>query len=247
MTIIRIVVVACVLLILAMLKQAYENNVRKHRLKAKGKKETIRLFFISDTHARKINERMIKKLNGKFDAVIVGGDFVDKRTTEQKLMQNIQLLQRLAPVYFVWGNNDIEFGERKLRQLFVKNRVQIIENESIILPSKNNVRVSAVSYSPNEQKIQHAVADCMEKTTVFIPHNPQQFPKVHRQFRPLLSLGGHLHGGQIRLGPYGIQPHGYFKKNEGRYELVSNGYGTTLLPLRFCAKPECHVIEIIFE
>lgn len=247
MTILLIVVVACVLLLLAMVKQAYENNVRKHRLKANGKKETIRLFFISDTHARKINEQMIKKLKGKFNAVIVGGDFVDKRTTEQKLMQNIHLLQRLAPVYFVWGNNDIEFGERKLRQLFIQNDVQIIENESISLPSVNHVRLSAISYSPNHQKIQQAVADCMEGTTIFVAHNPQKFPKVHRQFQPLLSLGGHLHGGQIRLGPFGIQPHGYFKKTNDRYELVSNGYGTTLLPLRFCAKPECHVVEIIFE
>ncbi len=26
--------------------------------------------------------------------------------------------------------------------------------------------------------------------------------------------------------------------------LVSNGYGTTLLPLRLGAKPQCHIIDI---
>ena len=71
MTIVIIVVVSCVLLLLTMYKQANENNVRKHLVKASGKKETLRLFFISDTHARKINKRMINNMDGKMDAVVV--------------------------------------------------------------------------------------------------------------------------------------------------------------------------------
>jgi uncharacterized protein len=247
MTIVIIVVVSCVLLLLAMFKEANENNVRKHVVKAIGKKETLRLFFISDTHARKINEKMIKNLDGQMDAVVIGGDFVDKRTSRQILEHNIRLLKRLGPVYFVWGNNDIEFGEQQLRRNFDKHQVRVLENEAVMLPSKNQVKISAVVYSPNEQKIAQAVSGCDENKTIFVAHNPQQFPKVYRQFKPLLSMGGHLHGGQIRFGSYGIQPHGSFKKMNTRYELVSNGYGTTLLPLRFCAKPECHIIELKFN
>ena len=60
-------------------------------------------------------------------------------------------------------------------------------------------------------------------------------------------LGGHLHGGQLRLGPIAMYPHGSKKKKKGVPTLISNGYGTTLLPFRFMAKPECHMITIKCE
>ncbi|MEK4629289.1 metallophosphoesterase [Solibacillus sp. FSL R7-0682] len=247
MTVIIIVVVAGILLLLFMWKQANENNIRKHVIHAEGIEEKVRLFFISDTHARKINEKMIASITEPINAVVIGGDFVDRRTSERTIDENIQLLKKLGPVYFVWGNNDKEIGEKKLRQLFQQHQITIIENDSIELASENKLALSGVIYSPSEQNIKEALNQCKEASTVFVAHNPEQFPVVYRHFKPLLSLAGHLHGGQIRLGQYGIQPHGYFNQVDGLYKLVSNGYGTTLLPIRLGAKPECHIIEINFK
>ncbi|MER2048137.1 MAG: metallophosphoesterase [Solibacillus sp.] len=247
MVIISIIGIACILVLLYMYKEGHENNIRSHEVKATGDSETINLFFISDTHARKINEVMIDSIDQKIQAVLIGGDFVDRRTSEETVLHNIRTLKKLGPTYFIWGNNDIEFGEQKLRQLLADHHIRIIENGTVKLESKNDVSVSAVSYRPGEQNIQRAIEQCEEKNTVFIAHNPELFGKVHKQFQPLLSIGAHLHGGQIRLGKFGLQPHGYFKKIKNRYELVSNGYGTTLVPLRLCAKPESHLITIKFE
>lgn len=230
-----------------MFKQAHENNLRIHEVQTKGKEEKLCLFFISDTHSRKINEAMIASVPEKIDAVIIGGDFVDRRTTEETFLHNIRLVKQLGPTYFIWGNNDVEYGTENLRQQLAQHDITILENASIELPSKNNIRISGLSYRSNDESIVRAVEQCEEQKTIFIAHNPELFPKVLKRFKPLLSLAGHLHGGQIRCGKYGIQPHGYFKKVGPRYELVSNGYGTTLLPLRFGAKPECHLITIHFE
>jgi uncharacterized protein len=245
MAAIIIVVVAGILLLLFMWKQANENNIRKHVIHAKGVEERFRIFFISDTHARKINEKMITSIN-KVDAVIIGGDFVDRRTSEKTILENILLLKKIGPVFFVWGNNDKEINEKKLRHLFQQHHITIIENDAIELKSQNKLTLSGVIYSPSEQHIKKTLDQCQENTTILVAHNPEHFPTIYRHFKPLVSLGGHLHGGQIRFGKYGIQPHGHFKKMDGHYELVSNGYGTTLLPLRFGAKPECHIIEIIY-
>lgn len=247
MVIISIIGIVCILVLLYMYKEAHENNIRSHEVKAIGNKETINLFFISDTHARKIDVSMIDSIDQKIQAVIIGGDFVDRRTTEDTLLHNIRTLSQLGPAYFIWGNNDVEFGEQKLRQLLTDHHIGIIENESIKLESKNDLTISAVSYRPGERNIQRTIEQCEEMKTVFIAHNPELFGKVHKQFQPLLSIGAHLHGGQIRLGRFGLQPHGYFKKIKNRYELVSNGYGTTLVPLRLGAKPESHLITIKFE
>ncbi|WP_336046479.1 metallophosphoesterase [Solibacillus ferritrahens] len=238
----------CIVLLLFMYMQAHENNLRMHEVHTIGKQqEKVHIFFISDTHARKIDDTMITSINKRVSAVIIGGDFVDRRTTEETLLHNIRLIKQLGPTYFIWGNNDVEFGEHKLRQILAKHEISILENESIKLENENELTISAVSYRPGEGNIQRAIEHCEESQTVFIAHNPELFKKIHHKFQPILSIAGHLHGGQIRLGKLGFQPHGYFKKIRNRYELVSNGYGTTLLPLRFGAKPECHLIEINFK
>ena len=247
MIVLSIIGIACMGLLLFMYKQAHENNLRIHELYTTGKQETMCLFFISDTHSRKIDDAMVAAIHQKVDAVIIGGDFVDRRTTEETLLHNIRLVKQLGPTYFIWGNNDVEYGTEKLRQLFAQHEITLLENTSIELASKNNVRISGLSYRSKDENILRAIEQCEEGKTIFIAHNPELFPKVYKKFKPLLSLAGHLHGGQIRWGKYGIQPHGYFKKVGARYELVSNGYGTTLLPLRFDAKPECHLITIHFE
>lgn len=246
MVVITIGTLACVTILFYMWLQARENNVRMHEVMARGVGEPVHLFFISDTHARVINKKMIESISEKVDAVIIGGDFVDRHTSEQTLHQNIETLKTLGPNYFVWGNNDVEYDEKKLRKLFSDNNITLLENEAVVL-GNTPLFLSAVTYRPGEENIARALATCDLDKTVFISHNPELFYKVYRRFKPLLSIGGHLHGGQIRIGKWGIQPHGYFKQRGYRYELVSNGYGTSLLPLRLGAKPECHIIKIIFE
>ena len=79
---------------------------------------------------------------------------------------------------------------------------------------------------------------------ILAAHNPSLFRKTEVLLQPELSVAGHTHGGQIRFGSWGIQDLGSFEKNENTAKLISNGYGTTKLPLRLGAKPECHIIEI---
>lgn len=241
-----ILMVACVSIVIYMWKQANENNIQTHEILAIGEREPLRLFFISDTHARKINKKMIQSINQQMDAVIIGGDFVDRRTTETTLLNNTQLLKSLGPVYFVWGNNDCEYGEQKLRKLFAQQGITILENESVAIGKQHDLFLSAIVYKKDEVNIDKALQNSELDKTIFIAHNPEQFRKVLKNDAPLLMIGGHLHGGQIRLGSWGIQPHGYFKRIGKRYELVSNGYGTTFLPLRLGARPECHVITVQF-
>jgi len=235
---------------LYMLKQASENNVLHHEVRFNGESERARLFFISDVHLRKIDKKMIRKLEGTFDAVIIGGDFCDKRTPLQRIYNNIELLQQVGPIYFVWGNNDREVGEGNLREIFKRYNVKIIENDAELIPSLTN-RCWICAIDDTSSKNVHyekTFKKCREEDQViFISHNPEIFATVRRKYRTNLMMGGHLHGGQIRFGPYGIHPHGSFSMREGVATLISNGYGTTALPLRFGAKPQCHVIDLHFH
>lgn len=232
--------------LLYMWKVAFENNVLHHQLILKGKRENIRLFFISDTHLRKISRHMIEQLEGSFDAVIIGGDFADSRTPISRIHENLDLLTSLGPTFFVWGNNDREVGEEQLRRILQDHGVTIIANDAILLPQENRFWLSAIEDTSTMKYSFDAAFEKIDEQdlVVFISHNPGVFARIRAKFRADLMIGGHLHGGQIRLGPYGVHPNGSYREREGVMTLVSNGYGTTLLPLRFGAKPQCHIIDI---
>ncbi|MFC7685148.1 metallophosphoesterase [Ureibacillus sp. GCM10028918] len=245
-----IVVVILLAFLLLMLKQASENNLLYHDVVLDGQKERAALFFISDVHLRKINEKMLRKIDRKIDAVIIGGDFADKRTPIDRIYDNIELLQTLGPVYFVWGNNDREVGETTLRKIFNEKNVTILENNAILIQSlRNRFWLSAID-DPSSKNVRYSQTfkKCREgDPVIFISHNPEVFSFVRQNYNANIMMGGHLHGGQIRFGPYGIHPHGSFSMREGVATLISNGYGTTAIPLRFGAKPQCHVIDLHFQ
>ncbi len=233
-----------------MYKEANENNVKLHTIHAKGNNEQLSIFFISDVHLRKINRKMVQSIDKQIHAVIIGGDFADSRTSLERIKNNIELLQSLAPVYFVWGNNDREVGEKQLRQLFEEMGVKIVENDAFQLQQrKNPIWISAIDdTSVQNYSFERALAKCEgDDLIIFISHNPQVLQKVPTIKKPILMLGGHLHGGQIRFGKFGIHPHGSFTVRQGVPTLISNGYGTTLVPFRLGAKPECHIIDIIIS
>lgn len=240
-----ILLFAC-LLLLYMWKVANEQHIRIHEANVVGEMDTFRLFFISDLHNRKLSPRMIANIP-KVEAVIIGGDLCDRRTAVSKIEWNIEQLKKLGPVFFVWGNNDREIGEERLRQLLAKHEVMIVENEAILLDGRaNRTWIAATDYSVTKfSQFECAITQCKEEDVVIcVAHNPEMFPKIARIFVPSLFLGGHLHGGQIRFGPFGIHPNGSYVSTNGVATLISNGYGTTLVPFRFGARPEVHVITV---
>ena len=232
-----------------MLNLGFGNNVLVHKIIANGSPDQKRIFFISDTHNRKISNRIINQIRGKVDWVIIGGDFADKRTSINKIEENLKRLTSIAPTYFVWGNNDEEVGSEQLVELFRKYGVTILANKSISLSKDiNSIRLCALHFTESEKNIAQSLQHCQpEDTIIYVAHNPEEFPGILTHIKPLLLIGGHLHGGQIRVGPFGIFPNGSFSNRSGVYTLISNGYGTTLLPLRLGAKAQTHVIEINFQ
>ncbi|MEK4285160.1 MULTISPECIES: metallophosphoesterase [Ureibacillus] len=232
-----------------MVKEAFENNVIHHEISLKGKKEKYTIFFISDIHTRLISDKLIQDINAPINAVIIGGDLADRRTKISTIYRNLHLLKTLGPVYFVWGNNDREVGEERLREIFQETGVQIVENDAVLLPNtENRCWLSAVDdLSSRKAQPEKAFSKCHpEDIVIFVSHNPNLFSKL-KDYHADLWLGGHFHGGQIRLGPFGIYPVGSFSAKDGKYTLISNGYGTSMVPLRFGAKPECHIIDLNFH
>lgn len=232
-----------------MLFLAFQTKVHSHSLHIDEwmANKQFRVFFISDIHRRKIPEKLIQQLQGKVDVVIIGGDLTEKGVPLNRTNANVQQLARLGRTCYVFGNNDREVGEQNLRIILESNGVHILENSSLQIKKDNfAVRIVGINdgFAGNVKMLQAFKEVKETDILIFTTHAPTYFNNAKKISKPHLLLAGHLHGGQIRLGPLGIYEKGSFREKDNSAELISNGYGTTAVPLRLGAKSECHLITI---
>jgi predicted MPP superfamily phosphohydrolase len=230
---------------------ARKRNVSYHNMNvATGSQadKKLSVFFISDIHRRKIDDKLLAKIQPahEIDIVIIGGDLAEKGVPVARIADNIRKLAKLGPLFYVWGNNDREVGEQEIRAIITRYGGKVLDNESVVIPghpcwgiggtddpSSRNVDIDSTLRFVNQYE-----------NVILVTHTPSVFRKVEEFYKPRLMLAGHTHGGQIRFGKYGLQEKGAFRLDKGRAKLISNGYGTSTLPLRLGAMPECHVIVV---
>jgi predicted MPP superfamily phosphohydrolase len=85
---------------------------------------------------------------------------------------------------------------------------------------------------------------------ILMAHEPDIFPEVPG--RVALTVAGHTHGGQVRIGSYApVVPSRYGRRyvyghivEENRHLIVSGGLGCSGLPVRFGSPPEIVIVEL---
>lgn len=223
-----------------MKRLATEVNIKHHVVHTSKFSQTVRCLFISDVHQRTIPKSFIK---WSYDFVLIGGDLVEGGVPLSRVEKNIQRLSTVGPCYYVFGNNDREVGEHELLQLFSKYDVKVLSNRTERLETIPMQIVGIDDGYTGTVDIDKAFEDVDPSIfTLFMTHSPLYFSKVEGID---LEIAGHHHGGQIRFLNYGIQPVGTFTKRNNRHSLISNGFGTTALPLRLGAESEVHSIQIV--
>ncbi|MGG1687556.1 metallophosphoesterase [Pseudalkalibacillus sp. NRS-1564] len=237
---------AGVLLLIYMWVEAHLNRVHTKELYIKQLPksfESFRIFFISDLHNRLVSEKILEKVRDQVDIVIIGGDVMEKGVSFDKVAKNMRNLSALAPCYFVWGNNDYEENPAKLQKILVDHGIHILKNQAETV-MKNNDGISLLGIddlSTENASLQEALNGASEDLKILVSHNPDIKQGWPEESGIQLILSGHTHGGQIRLFGWGIREKGGIKNINGTTVVISNGYGTTTLPLRLMAPAESHI------
>ncbi len=231
-----------------MLKKAFETNILYHEVSTEKfiNQKPFRIFFISDIHRRKIPNKLLIN-SSPIDIVIIGGDLAEANVSKERIEDNLRKLAQVAPIYYVWGNNDREVGETTIQQLMEQVNGTILENQAICVRNDHHrvMLVGIDDVSARRANIQQSFEGVKkEDTIIFVSHTPSVFKKVEIAYKPDIKLAGHTHGGQIRMGSIGLYPIGEFVKGDNIASLISNGFGTSLLPFRLGAQSECHVLTI---
>ena len=241
-------------LLLYMYRQAFGNRVLKQELRFKEFPDSfgsVTIFFISDIHKRIISDTVIGEAKGKADIVIIGGDLVEKGVKLERVSVNIEKLKTVAPVFFIWGNNDYEFDSHKLDSLLFHSGVKMLDNTAVKFESVAGDTLMVLGIddlSLGKSRLDLAMQDAGDAGFhILVSHNPAIVNSLPPDHKIRLVLSGHTHGGQIRIFGFGPYELGGVKKINGTTLLTSNGYGTTSVPLRLGAKSETHLITLLPE
>jgi uncharacterized protein len=239
------------LLVLFMLKEAFANRVICHDLyfsELPTSFEKFTIFLISDIHRRRVSDKIISQAIGKADMVIIAGDLTEGKVPIQRVKSNIEKLKRIGQVYFVWGNNDYEVDVQLLKSVLLAYGVHILDNESVKIVSKVGEYINLMGIddvSKGHHRLDQALINANKSGfRLLVSHNPAIISEITPEQDIHLILSGHTHGGQIRIFGFGPYEKGGIKKIGRTTLFVSNGYGTTALPLRLGAKAETHLLTL---
>jgi predicted MPP superfamily phosphohydrolase len=234
-----------------MLFNAKENHLTKHTLlfdHFPSSFDTLNIFFISDIHRRKISNKLLNKLPPSINLVVIGGDITEAGVPFHRVEYNLKLLKQIAPIYFVFGNNDYEVGKEELEHILTKHGVTILKNSSASLISKTGEKLLLLGVedmSEERDRLDLALEHSPEGDfKILISHNPEIYKTILKTDGISLILSGHTHGGQIRLLGFGLYKKGKIHFLKKATLLVSNGYGTSGIPLRLGAPAEAHFIQL---
>ncbi|GGE55734.1 metallophosphoesterase [Priestia taiwanensis] len=240
-----------IVLLTYMYQQAKENNLLTHELEFEHFPHTfgeVNIFFISDIHRRVVSPKLLEKIDKKIDLVIIGGDLAEKGVPISRVKENLTRLKELGPMYFVWGNNDEEVNVKDLDALLVEMNVKVLENTAVHFESYEGEKISLIGvddWARGRTNLQAAMSDSERGTfRILVSHNPDITKVVEDGHNVSLILSGHTHGGQIRIFGMGPYEQGSVKEQDGCVHVISNGYGTTRLPLRLGAKPQAHLLTL---
>ena len=194
------------------------------------------------------------------DLLLLGGDY-GAHTTDA-----IPFFDLLPPMSFpdgilaAVGNHDLAGTSEEIARLFDAMRAKgvrplVTESHAIHrggallqVCSVDDIRNGAPDYA---KAAEHLVPDGF---LLFAPHSPDVIPPLResRAFVPHLTICGHTHGGQVTV--FGRSLHSSsryrdrylsgWKHEDGMDILISNGVGTSMLPVRWGAKAQYHRITL---
>lgn len=223
--------------------------------------EPLKLAVVADLHDGPFED--VLEVLKQCDAILIVGDLVDRHSGGYR--QGVRFLQTapdIAPTFYAIGNHERKHPRREEYWPHVeKSRVTVLDDRfvsfgGIVLGGLSSIRVGENEHGLQlqlvEKKLFLRAMAAQEGFKLLMCHHPEYFADSVLNRDIDLTLAGHAHGGQIRLGKQGIFAPGQNllpKLTSGFYHdgrlLVSRGMtNATWAPRINCA---CELIVLHLE
>jgi uncharacterized protein len=224
---------------------------------SQGQKALV-VVQISDLHLQevaKLERSVIQRVREiQPDLLVLSGDVIDKPEsllTLNEFLTGIVATHKVAVLgnWEYWSGVDLV----RLREIYRSHNVDLLVNETAnyMVKGRSLVVHGLDDYTAGNPRIRFNKSQAAE-TSILVQHSPGFFEEnLDELAKATLCLSGHTHGGQITVLGWPIwTPRGSGKFVSGLYQTtacplyVSKGIGTSMLNLRFGARPEIAVFTI---
>ena len=223
----------------------------------------LRVAFLSDFHKGRFTSRaqvraavdLVMGLHP--DLIVLGGDYASYQRPEalQPVFDELSRLRAPLGVYAVFGNHDVWLGKEEVTAAMEDAGIRLLDNDGVWL-EKDGERIRLSGFADLIHEKQDFPATLDDATASDFVLAVSHDPDIVERFRGLpvdLLLSGHTHGGQISLfGLWAPFHHSQYGQTYLRGVVTSgpvpvvitNGIGTTILPLRLFAPPEVVLLTL---
>jgi len=228
----------------------------------------FRILHVSDLHNHifGVNQCAIIKQTAdvKPDMIAVTGDLIDKRRTDiDAAMVYLSGAAQVAPIYFVAGNHEKQFGKyEELSRMMSDCGVVVLDDRRVNI-EKDNARIAVIGMRDQAFSSDEEYARTLKMLSggenssfkILLTHKPRIH--TYSMFDIDLVLCGHAHGGQFRIPGIGglySPEQGIFPKytsglhtQNGTAMIISRGLGNSIFPIRLFNGPELIVVTLKTE
>ena len=224
------------------------------------------IAFASDPHYGPFLDKsrvvaLAKKLNDmRADVMILAGDYGFNAVSAAEFFETLPPLKAKHGIYASLGNHDYRGSDSDFKSL-----INNIDSSGIHLMANTAYKIKInkatlclcatediLEGKPDFEPLKESVSE--SDFTIFAPHSPDIAPQAIKEpgFTFDLALCGHTHGGQLVIfrrslhssSKYGDKFLSGLMQIGGKQMLVSNGVGTSLLPMRLGSRPQIHRITL---
>ena len=227
---------------------AHALRTTRYTLGAEDSGRGMRIAVLTDLHLQEVGEfeaaiaAAVSELDP--DVTVIVGDSVDNRRGLRALPGFLALLPRTVPTFATLGNWEYWSGVdlADVRRRYADHGVRLLVNEWATLPD-GRLLFGSDDLVGGRPRVETPPSG---SEALLLSHCPALRDEALPQFAGFAGMvSGHTHGGQIRLGSWApVRPPGSGSYVVGKYEgagidlLVSQGLGTSMLPVRLGAPPE---------
>jgi predicted MPP superfamily phosphohydrolase len=229
--------------------------------------DDLKIALVADLHAGapQVDEGRVEQVvaavnRARPDIVALLGDYIDPAVALGKRVEPEAVARRLgeleAPLgsFAVLGNHDWENDGDRVRHALREQLIDVLENDAASVHLAGEVVWIVGLADAHEREPDLGTPFAMvpgSAPLVVLSHNPDVFPQLPA--RPLLTLAGHTHGGQVNVpvvrdivtpSKYGDRYAGGLFRDGARVMYVSRGIGTSGYPVRFRAAPEIVLLRV---
>lgn len=182
---------------------------------------------------------------------VIGGEYVPPAPIAEVLKG----LKAPLGVYATLGNHDMMNEPARMKEALENVGIKVLDNDAFhVKTEKYDFWVAGLADDTTSRPDWKATEKKMagNAPVILIMHDPGAF--LDKIERPALTVAGHTHGGQMlpwilkhMHNPYSRAPMKYLYgriDEEGRTMIVTDGIGTSIVPLRLGAVPEIVSIKL---